>query len=50
MTKISEKRICICKEEGKKHVYIDTIELTDHELESVDGYYCVTCNSFWREP
>lgn len=50
MCKMSEKRICVCEEKDKLHVYIDTIHLTEHELESVDGFYCIACNSFWREP
>jgi len=47
--KKAEKRVCIC-EESSNHVYIDTVEGTGTEFETLDGYYCIQCNSFWREP
>jgi hypothetical protein len=48
--KLAEKRVCICDHEDSNVVYTDTIPLTNHELDSIDGYYCIQCNSFWREP
>mgnify|MGYP007135359468 FL=1 len=45
-----EKRICVCKEEEKNHVYIDTVEGVGTEFESLAWYYCIQCNSFWRDP
>lgn len=50
MIKTSEKRICACENGKEEHVYIDRLELENHELESVIGIYCISCNSFWREP
>jgi hypothetical protein len=49
MAKKSEHKDCKCEVENSNHVYIDTIELNDGALESLLGFYCISCNSFWRE-
>ncbi len=40
----------ICQNNEHDIVFIDTIEGIGTEFESLDGFYCSTCNSFWREP
>lgn len=39
--------VCQC---GEQHVYIDTIDGAGSEFESLDGFYCIGTNKFWREP
>jgi hypothetical protein len=39
----------ICKALDHTIIITDTIEI-DHELETLTGFYCPTCNKFWREP
>lgn len=50
--KQAEKRLCVCDDKEKSNiVYTDTISGDENsELESYDGFYCINCNSFWREP
>lgn len=45
--KRAEKKLC----ENKYHefIYLETEEI-DHELLSLNSFYCPTCNAFWREP
>lgn len=40
----------ICKATDHTIIYIDTIEGVGTEFETLDGFYCPTCNKFWREP
>jgi hypothetical protein len=46
----AEDRMCVCEVKGD-YVYIGTIKLEDmrHELDSLDQFYCVRCNSAWKE-
>lgn len=46
----AKKQLCTCKAEDSNIVYLDTIKLENHELESLDEFYCTECNSFWMEP
>ncbi|MGF7535084.1 hypothetical protein AAGG74_15545 [Bacillus mexicanus] len=49
--KESEKRICTCDDKkNAKIIHIDTLVDENQELGSYNGYYCIDCNSFWREP
>lgn len=39
----------VCKDEHE-HVYIGTEHVPQpHELETVEVFYCPTCNSTWKE-
>jgi hypothetical protein len=41
----------VCKAIDHQIIRTDRISLDDrHEIESLDGFYCPTCNKFWREP
>lgn len=48
---VAHKRVCVCKQEGLKSeiIYLGTVEI-DHELQTLDEFYCRTCNSTWQEP
>ena len=45
----ASNRVCQCTT-SSQIVYLDTIKLDNHELHSLDEFYCPKCNSFWREP
>lgn len=47
--KVAEKQVCVCPKYEKNIVYTDTIDAGNDEHDRLDGYYCVNCNSFWRE-
>lgn len=48
--KEANHNICRCLLKDQQHVHIDTLKTPGHELKSLNGIYCITCNSFWREP
>jgi hypothetical protein len=48
--KEAKKQLCTCKVKESNIVYLNTVKLENHELDSLDEFYCTTCNSFWREP
>jgi len=39
----------VCKTPEHPIVYLTTHEI-DHEIESLDSFYCPTCNAYWQEP
>lgn len=45
--KQAEQKLCQNKYHEVVHLAREQIH---HELESLDSYYCPTCNAFWREP
>jgi hypothetical protein len=47
--KEAEKRLCVC-EDKINIIYLDTLDIRPHELETLNQFYCSVCNSFWREP
>jgi hypothetical protein len=47
--KKAEEKVCKCPTQ-ENHVFLNVVPLTDHELESLDQFYCTKCNSFWKEP
>lgn len=49
MPKKAKQRLCVCKDKTQM-VYVDSISGEGTEFESLDGFYCPSCNSFWREP
>lgn len=49
MFKEANQRGCIC-EDGTNIIHLTVEEQLDGEIESLDVFYCMSCNSFWREP
>ncbi len=49
-SKIANNKVCTCDSSKKNIVLLDVVHLKNHELESLDEFYCTSCNSFWREP
>lgn len=47
---IKKAELRVCQNEEHQIVYIDTIAGIGTEFATLDGFYCETCNSFWREP
>jgi hypothetical protein len=50
--KVAEERMCTCDDtlqELKHHVFLGVLKLENHELESLDCFYCPKCNSTWKE-
>lgn len=55
--KKAEQRVCICTKESFTErpdltniVLLNTLDIPEHELQSLNEFYCTACNSFWREP
>lgn len=46
--KRAEEKMCECVG-NKEIIQLPSIDVTPHELESLEQYYCIHCNSFWRE-
>ena len=40
----------VCKNPEHTIIHLDRLDVTPHELESLDEFYCSSCNKFWREP
>jgi hypothetical protein len=40
----------VCTEPEHNIIHLDRLDVRPHELESLDEFYCPTCNKFWREP
>lgn len=50
MTLEANHKVCTEKQDGHKHIYIGTEHVSQpHELETVQVFYCITCNSTWKE-
>lgn len=48
----ASQRVCVCGEHAQDEyiVRLGTVDIRPHELETLDEFYCMQCNSFWREP
>jgi hypothetical protein len=46
----AEQQVCRCDDQNKKVIFLRRLDITPHELESLDLFYCMTCNSHWTEP
>lgn len=42
-------QLCICPKHLADVVYVDSIDGGNDEHDRLDGFYCINCNSFWRE-
>ena len=40
----------VCKSTQHTVIHLGSEQLPDHELESLNMFYCLECNAFWREP
>lgn len=47
--KRATQELCKCNEEQAEVIYINSVNPNHEEIESIEIYYCVTCNCTWNE-